>query len=304
MKHELVYRTLLCLLHLPALLPLQILYVVSDGIYLLVYHIFRYRVSTVRQNLKRSFPEKDTDELRNIERKFFHHLCDCIVETIKLLHISDEEINRRMEVTNGELIEQTAQDGRSFILFLGHYGNWEWAQAITLHYAHPTISGEIYRPLHNKVMDRIMQKVRSRFDTVCIPQQQAVRTLLRMNQNKEQFIIGFIADQRPNSSNLNHWTTFLHQDTAYSAGGESIGQRINAHYVYLHVEKQRRGYYRMSFQMIEPQIFDVPYPYTLRFLHMLEETIQHSPEYWLWSHKRWRFPKQDNINNNLKEITV
>lgn len=301
MRTKLLYRLFIGILHLTALLPLRILYVFSDAIYVLIYYCFHYRQRTVRQNLQRSFPDKSTVEIRSIERKFYHHLCDCIVETIKLLHISDKEIDRRIEVTNGELIDKILKDRRPIILFLGHYGNWEWAQAITRHYTRSVISGQIYRPVHNKVMDSIMLKIRSRFPTTSIPQKHAFRTLLRMNKEDKQSIIGFIADQRPNSSNLYYWTTFLHQETAYNTGGEAIGQRTNANYVYLDIEKRERGHYRMTFRQIRPDYKEAEYPYTLQFLSMLEATICRSPEYWLWSHKRWRFSKQDSSKNNLKK---
>ena len=260
----------------------------SNGMYLLIYYLTSYRKKTVRENLSRSFPEKNRKELKRIEKKFYHHLCDCIVESIKLLHISDREIDRRVKVDNARLIERLAEDGRPIILYLGHYGNWEWVQAVTRHYKRPAINGEIYRPLHDETMDKVMQKIRSRFDTLLIRQKQAFRTLLKMRQEGKQYLIGFIADKRPNSKVLNHWTTFLHQDTAYSVGGEEIGRRIDAHFLYLEVTKEKRGQYLMSFKTIVPDCAEASYPYTLQFMKMLESTISKAPEYWLWSHKRWR----------------
>lgn len=286
-------------LHAIALLPLGVLYTVSSSLCPVVYHLWRYRRRTVRKNLARSFPEKDLQEIITIEKKFYRHFCDCVVETIKLLHISDEELNSRVQVTNAELIEQSTSDGRPVILYLGHYGNWEWVQAVTRHYNRPAINGEIYRPMHSKVMERVMARLRSRFSTLLIPQKQAFRTLLRMKQEGKQYLIGFIADQRPNSKSLNHWTTFLHQDTAYSIGGEEIGSRINAHYFYLEVEKIKRGYYRMTFKPIIPKIEDGTHRHTLQYMRMMEATIARAPQYWLWSHKRWRFPRPDN-----KETTI
>lgn len=281
-------------LHTVSLLPLKVLYTVSNCLYPVVYRLWRYRRKTVRRNIVCSFPEKELREIILIEKEYYRHFCDCVVETIKMLHISDKELDRRIQLTNGELIEQHSFDGRPIVLYLGHYGNWEWVQAITRHYNHPAISGEIYRPMHSEVMEKVMRRLRSRFSTLLIPQKQAFRTLLRMKQEGKQYLIGFIADQRPNSKSLNHWTTFLHQDTAYSIGGEEIGKRINAHYFYLDVEKIKRGYYRTSFIPIIPQRKDELHPYTLQYMRMMEATIIRAPQYWLWSHKRWRFPKTDN----------
>lgn len=275
-----------------ALMPLPLLYAISNGIYLLIYHVAGYRKKTVRENLLHAFPEKDRKERLRIEKRFYLHLCDCIVESIKLLHISEQELRRRIRVENTELVEQVAADNRPIILFLGHYGNWEWVQAVTSRYRRPAVNAEIYRPLHDKVMDKVMLKIRSRFDTLPIKQKHAFRTLLRMKQEGRQYLVGFIADQRPNSKNLNHWTTFLHQDTAYSAGADEIGNRIGANYLYLEVTKERRGHYRMRFRPLIPDCPEAPHPYTLQFMKMLEKDIRKAPEYWLWSHKRWRIRRE------------
>lgn len=288
-------------LHAVAFLPLKVLYALSSCLCPAVYHLWRYRRRTVRKNLVCSFPEKCLPEIIVLEKEYYRHFCDCVVETVKILHISDEELDRRVQVTNGELMEQLTSDGRPVVLYLGHYGNWEWTQAVPRHYSRPAINGEIYRPMHSKVMERVMTRLRSRFPTLLIPQKQAFRTLLRMKQEGKQYLIGFIADQRPNSKSLNHWTTFLHQDTAYSAGGEEIGSRIDAHYFYLEVEKIKRGHYRTSLKPIVPRAEDKTHPYTLEYMRMMEATIIRAPQYWLWSHKRWRFPKPDNKNNNLNK---
>ena len=303
MKNDILYHTFLGLLRLAARLPLRCLYAISDLTYFAACHIIRYRRDVILGNLRHAFPEWDRQKREKTMKEFYRHLCDCIVETVKLLHMSDREIDRRIEVRGGDLVERTAADRHPIILYLGHYGNWEWAQAITRHYTRPAVSGQIYRPLHNAVAERLMQKIRSRFGSTSIPQKQAFRTLLRMRRDGQQSIIGFLADQRPNSGNLHHWTTFLNQDTAYAAGGEEIGRRTEARYLYLEVEKTGRGHYRMTFRPILPLQDGEPYPYTRGYMHMLEETIRHAPAYWLWSHKRWRFGRPVTLdgNNNPKE---
>lgn len=292
------------LLRFWAFLPLCILYFISNGMYYIVYYIVKYRRETVKENLRNSFPEKNDRERKMIERKFYRHFCDCIVETIKLLNLSDKEIDKRINVTNGHLIEQLAKDGAPIILFLGHYGNWEWTPAVTRHYTHPSLNGQIYRPLHDCTMEQVMLKIRSRFHTLSIPQKSAFRTLIKMRQENRQFLIGFVADQRPNSGNLYYWTTFLNQDTAYSTGGEEIGKRTDAHFVYLETEKPKRGYYKMTFHVISPLKDEKEYPYTRQFMNMMESSIRRAPEYWLWSHKRWRFSRPDNNNNSKPPKTT
>lgn len=292
MKNKILYNIAIGFFRLFALLPLFILYGLSDLFYVLIYYIAGYRKKVVRINLERAFPDKTEKEKKIIEKKFYRHFCDCIVETLKLLHISDKQIKRRVRVTNPELIEQMAANGRPIVLFLGHYGNWEWAQAISMYYKEPRINGQIYRPLRDKVMDRIMLKIRSRFDTVSIPQKRALKRIFAMRNAGEQFMIGFISDQRPNSSNMHYWTKFLGIDTPFSAGGEMIGEKINAQYVYLDVEKLKRGHYRMTFREIIPENTNIEYPYTREFMRMFEATIYRAPQYWLWSHNKWSFYKK------------
>lgn len=288
MKSETKYNLILNTLKAAAHLPLPILYLLSDLAYAIVYHLVRYRRDTVRNNLELVFGHDDRQRTRRIEKRFYRHLCDCIVETVKLLHISDMEVDRRVKVTNGEFIDDIIRSGRPVVLFLGHYGNWEWVQAIIRHFREPLVGGQIYAPLADKVMDRIMLTVRSRFGLECIPQNKAVRRLISIVNEGQLFVIGFISDQRPAGNTLQHWTEFLGQETPYIIGGETIGRHVNAEFVYLDMEKTGRGHYRITFCPMNPDPEDTgEYPYSREFLKMLEKTIRRAPEYWLWSHKRW-----------------
>lgn len=272
-----------------ARLPLRCLYLFSNLGYYIVYYIVRYRRKNVRHNLELVFGTSDRKRIIRIEKKFYRHLCDCIVETVKLLHISDEEIDRRVDVTNGELIDGIIRSGHSVVLLLGHYGNWEWVQAIIHHFHEPLVGGQIYRPLRNKAMDLLMLRVRSRFGLECIPQKKAVRHLIGIERSGQKFVIGFISDQRPLGASLHYWTDFLGQDTPYSVGGETIGNHVGAAFVYIDVEKTSRGHYRLTFVPVVPDPSDDgPNPYTREFMKMLEKTIYREPAYWLWSHKRWK----------------
>jgi len=297
MLTELRFHIMRIAFTLLAMLPLRILYVLSDVLCIAVHRIIRYRLRVVRQNLKRVFPTMERKELSRIEADFYRNLCDNIVETIKLLHISDDEIMRRVTVCGTETVERIANEGRPVITFLGHCGCWEWVPVVTWHLNAPKICTQIYRPLHDKAFDKLMLMLRSRFGTESIPQRKAYRRLLELHQKHGTFMTGFIADQRPNSSQLNHWATFLGQDTAISVGGEEIGNRINAGYVYLDVEKTGRGFYRMTFIDVPPHPTGVRYPYTMSYLNMLEQTILRQPSCWLWTHRRWLYAKPKTSNN-------
>ena len=288
MKADTKYTIILKLLTAIAHLPLSALYHLSNFAYFVIYRLVRYRRDTVRSNLERVFGKDDEDRILQLEKGFYRHFCDCFVETVKLLHISDEEINERVNVTNGEYIDSIIRSGHPVVLFLGHYGNWEWVQAIIRHFSEPLIGGQIYAPLSDRVMDRVMLRIRSRFGLECIPQHKAVRRLIQIINDGQMFVIGFISDQRPGGAVLRHWTDFLGQDTPYATGGETIGNHVGAKFVYLDVEKTSRGHYHMTLCPITPDPEDnEEFPYTREFFKMLEKTIYRAPQYWLWSHKRW-----------------
>lgn len=289
------FRVLLGLLTCIALLPTGVLLVLSRGIRFVVGDMLHYRRRVVLDNLRRAFPEKDEREIRRIARGFYQHLSDLVVETVKQLHISEEELSRRVEFSGGDKVEEMAADGKPVILFLSHYGNWEWAQRMTCHYKRPSLTATVYRPVRNLVVDELMKRLRARFEIVLLSQKRTVRHLLQMDREGTQFVAVFAADQRPNSKNLYHWTPFLNQDTAYAVGGEEIGRRLNAHYVYLDTEKVARGHYRMTFRPITPVDDGEDYPYTRAYMRMLEQTIRRAPEYWLWSHNRWKFDRAGNV---------
>lgn len=209
------------------------------------------------------------------------------------MHVSDEEMRKRVEIVNGTLIEKLADNGKSIILFIGHYGNWEWVQEVPRSYVKPSVSAEIYRHAKNKVFNRLIKRIRSRYASMQIVQKKAVRTLIGLNNEGTQFIVGFISDQRPNSKNLNHWLKFLNQDTAVAVGGEEIGRHIGVSYAYLDIEKVKRGYYRFVFKEMQcRQTDNEEYPITAEFYRLLEQNIKRAPAYWLWSHDRWKFLRE------------
>lgn len=286
------------LLTIIAYLPTKVLYVISDTLYLIMRYVVGYRVDVVKNNLRNSFPEKGRDELCRIEKRFYHHLCDCIMETIKLLHVSDDEMDKRVSVNGADYVESIATGGRSVIVFMSHYGNWEWAQEITRYYSCPPHSAALYRKIKSRWMNEVMKKIRSRYNTELILQKEGARKLLSYRKQGHQTAVGFIADQRPNSSNLNHWTIFLGQETAYPVGGEEIGKHIEAGFVYLDVEKPKRGHYVLTFRSLEPSS-DEEYPYMKAYLRYLEATIRREPAYWLWSHKRWRIKPKNVIRTDV-----
>ena len=235
-----------------ALLPMRALYVLSSGSYILLYHCVRYRRTLVRTNLSRAYPEKSRKEIKAIERQFYRHFCDYVVETIKLLHISDDEMRRRFRFMGMDVVERLRADGRPLFVYLGHYGNWEYVTSITLWCAPGLTACQVYHPLSGKAMDEVMLKLRSRFHSFGIPQDDTFRTLLRMKGDGEQALLGLIADQRPSKKHHEVWMSFLRQQTALITGTERIGQRMDAHFIYGDVEVVKRGYYTITMKEILP----------------------------------------------------
>lgn len=274
-----------------AALPLGMLYGVSDLAYLILYRLVGYRRKVVRRNLRLAFPEMTDSQLNDIEKKFYRHLCDTFIETLKLAGMSQREFDRRIEYVNVGSVDEAIRAGRPVVLFLGHFGNWEWMQAAGAHFLSRPHAQQVYAPLHNEVMERVMLAIRSRFGSECVPMQRIVRHLIAQKREGVPTVTAFISDQRPIRP-LHHWTTFMGVNTPYMCGGETIGQKIGAEYIYVELTKPRRGHYRMEFKPIRltpDEIAEGENPYTRRFMCLLEESIRRQPELWLWSHNRWKY---------------
>lgn len=291
-KTELRYKFFHSLIKGFAHLPLGVLYLFSDMAYFILYKIVKYRLGVVRHNLEMAFPEKSGEERRRIEREFYCHLPDIFIEAAKLAHISDEEIARRVEIEGIELINDAVREGHSVVMMLGHYGNWEWVTSAARLMDDSAMKCEIYHRLGDKAFDRVMLDLRSRFGTENIPMAKSVRRLLRIHREGDTFVCGFIADQRPFTRELKYWTDFLGIDTAYVNGGEAIGTKIGAAFVYAEMLPLKRGYYRLTFRKLEPLRDGGENPYSRAFLQELESTIRRNPPFWLWSHNRWKRRRQ------------
>ncbi len=288
-SEKILYALVFALMKLHALLPLGMLYLLSDFLYLVVYKVVKYRVDVVRENMQLVFPHKSDAERRQLEQEFYHHFCDYFVETIKLCHISDDEMRKRIVFENPEELDNEIKKGKSGFLFLGHYGNWEWVTSITLHFDKNIRFGQIYRPLRNKAIDRIFLKIRSRFHSVGIPKEDTFREIVRWQHSGVQSIIGFMADQNPSARNMHYWTPFLGREVPIFNGVERISKKMGGYVAFLNVRKVKRGYYSCRFEMItttpeaEPENL-----ITETYARKMEATILQNPAYWLWTHRRWK----------------
>ena len=288
---NILYFPLYLAIWLLSLLPFCVLYILSDILFLLVFYIAKYRRKVVYGNMRNSFPDKSEKEIRKIERGFYRHFCDYMVETIKLMHISDSTTKRRFVMENTEVLQKALDERRQVILMLGHYGNWEYIPSITLWLDSPegAILGEVYRPLKNKWFDKFFLKLRSRYKTVNIPKNDVLRELIKFRRDKFPAVIGFMADQTPSPANIHYWSTFLNQNTPMLTGIERIAQKLDCTLMYADVIKVKRGYYKIVYSEItqtpkEYKEFEITEIYT----RLMEKTILRAPEFWLWTHKRWK----------------
>ena len=289
MWNKIQYAFLYSWVKVHALLPMRALYVLSDILYVLIYKIAGYRVKVVRRNITASFPDKSKAEWRQLERRFYHHFADYIVETIKLAHISLDEIQQRAYLKNPELVDQLMEKGHTcFILTMGHYGNWEWFSGSTTRFEDSRIY-QIYRPLNNKAFDKLFADLRTQFGSFGIKKNDTIRDIIKLKQDKTKSVVIFLADQTPSKANLHYWTEFLHQDTAILTGPERIARKLNLPVIFLDTQKVKRGYYTVDMKLITENPKETPENYiTERSARLLEKMILRDPAYWLWTHKRWK----------------
>jgi KDO2-lipid IV(A) lauroyltransferase len=291
---KILYYIVFAVWYMFSLLPMRVHYVISDILFWLLYGAIGYRKSIVRKNLKDSFPEKSEEDLRKIERGFYHFFCDYLVESVKLMTISREEIQRRMTFKGTEMVNEAVESGQSCALYLGHLCNWEWVSSLPLWFSKKAACGQIYHPLENKDFDRLFLRSRERMGAVCIPMADTLRKILEYRQAGRPVVIGYISDQVPFWTNIHHWVDFLHHDTPVLTGTERIVRKFNHAVFFVDVRRVRRGYYEGEFKLMtsEPQKM-AEFEITDIYFRMLEESIRRAPEFWLWSHNRWKRTREE-----------
>ena len=291
---KLLYYIVFAVWYVFSLLPLRILYMLSDLLFWLLYAVVGYRKAVIRKNLKESFPEKSEEELRKIERGFYRFFCDYLVETIKMMTISKENIRRRLTFKGTELVDEIVESGQSCAVYLGHLGNWEWVTSLPLWVTPKAQCGQIYHPLENKEFDRLFLYSRQRLGAKCIAMQDTLREILNYRKENQPVVIGYISDQVPFWTNIHHWVDFLHHDTPVLTGTERIARKVNHAVFFLDVHRVRRGYYEAEFKLItrEPQKMG-EFEITDIYFKLLEESIRRAPEFWLWSHNRWKRTREE-----------
>lgn len=303
MKMDVVYYVVFGLCYIISLLPFCVMYLLSDIIYLLVYYVLRYRRQVVRMNLEGSFPEKTAKEIVRIEQRFYHFFCDYVLETVKMTSISRKEMQRRMKFTNIQEFEDALlkEDKEFLFIYLGHYCNWEWMASIPYALTSDINIAQIYHPLYNKSMDRFFLRLRTQFGGECVPMKSTLRRMIELKREKRPTAVGFISDQLPKWNSIHFFVPFLNRETAVFTGAEQMGKKFKVAYFYADVKRLKRGFYECTFvRMHQPEPPETEFDMTVMYNRMLEQTIKEVPEYWLWTHKRWKRTKEEWLERNGK----
>jgi KDO2-lipid IV(A) lauroyltransferase len=289
------FRILTVFMFLVSLLPFRVLYFLSDILFYPVFYLVKYRRKVVQINLFKSFPEKTIDERYEVEKRFYKHLLDLIFESIKTLTISRAQIQKRFIFKNLEQITKYTDSGRSVIVVSGHYGNWEWGPLASANALKSKVL-VVYKPLTNKRFEDFLNGMRARFGAIMIPMKQTLRKVIEYKSTPSLIVL--VGDQTPPREESQYFTSFLNQQTAIFLGIEKIAIRTNYPVFYFNINKIKRGYYEC---LLKPLV-DIPestreHEITNIHTQELENIIRIKPEYWLWSHKRWKF-SPDNLRSN------
>ena len=278
------------ILWVTSMLPFRLLYGVSDGLYFILYRLVGYRKKTVSENLKLVFPEKSEAERKRIEKKFYHHLCDMILEAIKSMNIRKEDMKKRFKFTNIEIIKDFEKRNKSISLMCAHYGSWEWIFILQAYTSHKTFA--IYKRLNNKYFDRMIRKIRARSDSYLITTKETAAVLTENKKKGLLTINGFAADQSPKKNKAYHWNKFMGIDVPVHTGAEMLSKKLDLSVVFFSVKRVKRGFYETTFKTLTeaPNNFE-DYKITDQFIALVENQIYEAPEYYLWTHKRWKHRK-------------
>jgi len=283
----LVYILAYPLLWLISILPFPLFYLFSDFVYFLVYRVIGYRKKVVRENLALALPHLSVSERKEIEKKFYHHMCDMFLEMIKTMTISAEEMEKRFHVTNLDLVKQYADKGKSVILVASHYASYEWLLTINPKIDFKGIA--VYKKLANPYFDKLIRKIRSKYSTEMIETRQAIPTMAHNQRDGILSMYGLASDQSPKLDRIFHSMEFLGVEVPVHTGAEMLAKKYDLAVIMVKVKKVRRGFYEATFLSLadDPKEFK-DFEITEMYLKEVEKQILEVPEFYLWTHKRWK----------------
>jgi KDO2-lipid IV(A) lauroyltransferase len=287
----LIYLIAYPFLWLISILPFRLLYIFSDFVYILVYRIIKYRKKSVKNNLALALPNLSDKERLVIEKKFYHHLCDMFLEMIKTMTISEKEINKRFIFTNLEVYHNLEKKNKSIVLMIAHYASYEWVISLNSKINYKGYA--IYKKINNPYFDKLVKDIRAKFKASLITTKVTLPTI-EENQNKNILALyGFASDQSPKLSTTFHWANFMNINVPVHTGAEMLAKKHDMNVVFLKTKKIKRGFYEASFEILAEDTTQIPnYKITDDFLKLVENQIIEQPEFYLWTHNRWKHRKK------------
>lgn len=271
-----------------SVLPMRILFMISDVIYVIIYYIIGYRKKIVRHNLKLCFPEKSDKELLDLEKKSYQHFIDVFMELIKSFTITEKEMSKRLSITNPELLDSYFDKNKSVIFLSGHYANWEWVSFIVERSLKYNMS-VVYKQLSNPYFDKIIKKTRIKFGVKFVPTKEFYPEILTNLKNNKIQAYGFLADQNPRWEKIKYWGNFMGVEVPIIVGPETIARKLDLPVFYFQTERIKRGVYQSTFILLEEEPKKAPlYQLTNKYMGELEKQIRKAPEFYFWTHRRFR----------------
>lgn len=288
LAYILIYPFLLLI----SILPFRLFYVFSDVVYFVIYYVVGYRKKTVANNLKLVFPEKSDKERIGIMKKFYKHMCDMFLEMIKSISISEKQLTKRFVFKNPEELKRLEQQNKSVIVMYGHYASYEWSVVVVNHINFRGYG--IYKKIKNQYFDKLAKSIRSKYNTTLIPSKKAIAKLTQSEFDGIKSMTAFLSDQSPKQNKANHWLEFMGIKVPCFTGAEMMAKKLDLAVSYLKIRKVKRGYYEGEFISLadDARSYD-DYEITDKFTKQLEQQIYESPEYYLWTHNRWKH--KDNV---------
>jgi len=284
---RIIYFLLYPFITVVSYLPFKVLYVVSDITYIIMYKIIKYRVDVVSNNLQLAFPDKSVSERKLIEKKFYKHFADLFVEMIKAFNMSKSVMQKHFIFNNVDVLNELLAKNQNVIVVGGHYANWEWVFSLAMLTDAPPIA--TYLKINNPYFEKMMLKNRGRFGGKLIETKNLRKVLAELKEQNEKYVLGLLADQSPQLHRTKYWRNFLGHGVPVFVGPEELAKKYNTAYVFIDISKVKRGYYQVDFQLLTDTPNDYEnYQLTDMFIERLEKQIQRQPEYYLWTHRRFK----------------
>jgi lauroyl/myristoyl acyltransferase len=279
------------LLWMISILPFPVFYLLSDLVYFLVYYVVGYRKKTVRANIALALPHLSAEERLLIEKKSYHHLCDMFMEMTKTMTISSEEMNKRFIITNLEVIKEYEKKEKSIVLLASHYASWEWLLVLNQKVSYQGVG--VYKKISNKYFDKLIRNLRSKYNTQLVTTSKTIPLINHNQKNGILSIYGLASDQSPKAERIFHWDSFMGVEVPVHTGAEMLAKKHDLNVIFAKVKKVKRGYYEATLIPLSDDPKSVPdLGITHAFIKEVEKQIYEAPEYYFWTHKRWKHRRQ------------